>query len=311
MELLHRYRGALKGLAAGDALGTTLEFSPPGSVTPIDDMVGGGPFGLEPGQWTDDTSMALCLAESLVTCQGFDATDQMRRYVRWYREGYWSSTGTLFDIGSTVSAALRRFERDGNPFAGETHARAGGNGSLMRLVPIPLAFANDPSEAMRLAGEMSRTTHAAPEPVDACRYYAGLILGALHGERKERLLAPRYNPVSGVWESEALCPRIDAIAAGSFKVRQPPEVRGTGYVVDALEAALWAFWNTDAFEAGALAAVNLGDDADTTGAIYGQLAGAYYGLAGIPERWRSTIALQDRILGLSDALWSLAFSAPG
>ena len=166
----------------------------------------------------------------------------------------------------------------------------------MRLVPIPLAFANDPTEAIRLAGEMSRTTHAAPEPVDACRYYAGLVLGALRGERKERLLAPRYSPVSGVWEGEALCPRIDAIAAGSFKVRQPPEIRGTGYVVDALEAALWAFWTTDTFEAGALAAVNLGDDADTTGAIYGQLAGAYYGLAGIPERWRSTIALQDRIL---------------
>ena len=285
--------------------------SRPGTFEPITDIVGGGPFGLEPGQWTDDTSMALCLAESLVTCQGFDAADQMRRYVRWYREGYWSSTGTLFDIGSTVSAALRRFERDGNPFAGETHARAGGNGSLMRLVPIPLAFANDPTEAMRLAGEMSRTTHAAPEPVDACRYYAGLILGALRGERKERLLAPRYSPVSGVWEGEALCPRIDAIAAGSFKVKQPPEVRGTGYVVDALEAALWAFWTTDTFEAGALAAVNLGDDADTTGAIYGQLAGAYYGLAGIPERWRSTIALQDRILGLSDALWSLATVCTG
>jgi ADP-ribosylglycohydrolase len=306
-----RYRGALLGLAVGDALGTTLEFKPPGTFEPITDMVGGGPFGLEPGQWTDDTSMALCLAESLVTCQGFDAADQMRRYVRWYREGYWSSTGSLFDIGSTVSAALRRFERDGNPVAGETHARAGGNGSLMRLVPIPLAFANDPTEAIRLAGEMSRTTHAAPEPVDACRYYAGLVLGALGGERKERLLAPRYSPVSGVWKGEALSPRIEAIAAGSFQVRQPPEVRGTGYVVDALEAALWAFWTTDTFEAGALAAVNLGDDADTTGAIYGQLAGAYYGLAGIPERWRSTIALQDRILGLSDALWSLASAAPG
>jgi len=204
-----RYRGALLGLAAGDALGTTLEFKPPGTFEPITDIVGDGPCGLQPGQWTDDTSMALCLAESLVTCQGFDAADQMRRYVRWYREGYWSSTGTLFDIGSTVSAALRRFERDGNPFACETHARAGGNGSLMRLVAIPLAFANDPTEALRLAGEMSRTTHAAPEPVDACRYYAGLVLGALRGERKERLLAPRYSPESGVWEGEALCPRID------------------------------------------------------------------------------------------------------
>ena len=310
MNQRDRYQGALLGLAVGDALGTTLEFRPPGTFAPVTDMVGGGPFGLEPGQWTDDTSMALCLAESLVTCRGFDPGDQMRRYVRWYRNGYWSSTGTLFDIGGTVQAALRRFERDGNPFAGETHSGAGGNGSLMRLVPVPLAFANAPTEAIRLAGDMSRTTHAAPEPVDACRYYAALVLGALRGETKEQLLAPRYSPVPGVWEDAPLSPRIDAIAAGSFKVKQPPQVRGTGYVVDALEAALWAFWRTDGYQAGALAAVNLGDDADTTGAIYGQLAGAYYGLAGIPERWRSTIALQERILGLADALLSLASSAP-
>ena len=153
---------------------------------------------------------------------------------------------------------------------------------------------------------MSRTTHGAPEPVDACRYYAGLILGALHGAPKEMLLAPRYSPAPGIWEAGPLSPRIDAIAAGSFKVRQPPQIRGTGYVVDALEAALWAFWTTADFEAGALAAVNLGDDADTTGAIYGQLAGAYYGLEGIPEPWLERIALRDGIAGLAEGLLELA-----
>jgi len=311
MNLQDRYRGALLGLAVGDALGTTLEFRPPGTFAPIDDMVGGGPFRLEPGQWTDDTSMALCLAESLVACRGFDAADQMRRYLRWYREGYLSSTGTLFDIGLTVSAALRRFERHGNPFAGESLPSAGGNGSLMRMVAVPLGFAHDPSAAIRLAGEMSKTTHAAPEPVDACRYYAALVLGALRGEAKERLLAPRYSPVPGLWQAEPLSPAIDAVAAGSFRTKQPPQIRGTGYVVDALEAALWAFWSTDDFAAGALAAVNLGDDADTTGAIYGQLAGAYYGLSGIPERWRATIALQTRILALADGLFFLSSSATG
>ena len=310
MEPCFRYRGALLGLAAGDALGTMLEFKAPGTFEPITYMVGGGPFSLEPGQWTDDTSMALCLAESLVASRGFDPVDQMRRYLRWYRQGYLSSTGACFDIGATVGAALRRFEHDGNPFAGETHARAGGNGSLMRLVPVPLAYAKEPAEAVRLSGEMSRTTHGAPEPVDACRYYAGLILGALRGESKEALLAPRYSPVPGLWEQLPLCARIDAIAAGSFKARQPPEILGTGYVVDALEAALWAFWNTDTFAAGALAAVNLGNDADTTGAIYGQLAGVYYGLEGIPERWRSRLALRERILELADALLVLADSTP-
>jgi len=109
MKLIDRYRGALLGLAAGDALGTTLEFMPPGSFTPVKDIVGGGPFRLKPGQWTDDTSMALCLAESLVERKGFDPVDQLERYVRWYREGHLSSTGSCFDIVYTVSGALQLF----------------------------------------------------------------------------------------------------------------------------------------------------------------------------------------------------------
>lgn len=306
MEPIDRYRGALVGLAVGDALGTTLEFKAPGSFNPITDMVGGGPFGLEAGQWTDDTSMALCLAESLVDRQAFDPEDQMRCYLRWYREGYLSSTGTCFDIGGTVGAALRRFEVYQDPFAGETEPRYGGNGSLMRLAPVPLAFANIPEDAIQQSGEMSRTTHGATEPVDACRYYSGLIVGALAGESKDVLLRSRYSPLEGSWPPCALSLKIEAVAAGSFKNKQPPEIRGTGYVVQALEAALWAFWHSDDFEAGALAAVNLGDDADTTGAIYGQLAGAYYGINAIPDSWRSKLAMSSRIIELADGLFDLS-----
>ncbi len=205
-----------------------------------------------------------------------------------------------------ASAALRRFELSGNPFAGVTEARYGGNGSLMRLAPIPLGFAQTPLVALQMAAEMSRTTHAAPEPIDACRYYTALIIGALQGESKELLLSPLYAPANVLWEQSPLTPRIHAVASGTFKVKKPPEVRGTGYVVDALEAALWAFWNTDSFEEGVLKAVNLGDDADTTGAIYGQLAGAYYGHEAIPERWRQRIALASRILELAEALLGFA-----
>ena len=305
-DLRARYHGSMLGLAAGDALGTTLEFKTPGTFKPVKDIVGGGPFALTPGQWTDDTSMALCLAESLVECNGFDPADQMRRYVRWWREGEWSSTGTCFDIGGTVSAALRRFEASGQPFAGDKDPRTGGNGSLMRLAPVPLAFASDPGKAIRQAGEMSATTHGAPEPVDACRYYAGLIVGALQGRAKAELLDSRFSPVPGLWQREPLTPGIDEVAAGSFKIKRPPDIKGTGYVVKALEAALWAFWHTDNFEAGALAAVNLGDDADTTGAIYGQLAGACYGCEAIPGHWRSCIAMSDQILHLADGLMALA-----
>ena len=294
------------GLAAGDALGTTLEFTTPGSFQPIGDMLGGGPFGLSAGQWTDDTSMALCLAESLVTVGGFDLYDQMQRYVRWYRDGHLSSNGRCFDIGTTVSGALRRFERDQNPLAGERSKHAGGNGSLMRLAPVPLAYATVPSEAIRLAGVMSATTHAAAEPVDACRYYAGLIVGALQGHTKQAILDGPFNPAGGRWAEGELAPAIETIAAGSFKRRQPPQIRGSGYVVHALEAALWAFWYNDNFEEGALAAVNLGEDADTTGAIYGQLAGAYYGVDAIPGGWLERLAEADLVSGYADDLLEFA-----
>jgi ADP-ribosylglycohydrolase len=297
-------------LAAGDALGTTVEFSPPGTFAPLTDLVGGGPFGLAAGQWTDDTAMALCLAESLIACCGFDPADQMRRYVRWWREGYLASNGRCFDIGATVADALRRFEVTGEPYAGRTASHYGGNGSLMRLAPVPLAFANDPVTAIRLAGEMSRTTHGAPEPIDACRYYAGLLVGALSGDSKETLLSPRYAPVTGLWDEQPLAPAIATIAAGSFKEKAPPAIRGNGYVVDALEAALWAFWTTEDFRSGALAAVNLGDDADTTGAIYGQLAGAYYGAKAIPAEWREQLAKGSAIQQMANDLFGLANEWP-
>ncbi len=293
MELINRYRGALLGLAAGDALGTTLEFRAPGSFESITDMVGGGPFGLAPGQWTDDTSMALCLAESIIERRGFDPRDQLARYVHWWQEGHLSSTGECFDIGNTVRAALMRFKETGEPFCGSTDPRSAGNGSLMRLAPVPLAWARDPDTAIRYAGESSRTTHGAREAVDACRFYAGLIVGALRGEAKEILLSSRYSPAGGAWEKDALAERVDVIAAGSYQHKEPPDIRGTGYVVRSMEAALWALHRSESFEQGALMAVNLGDDADTTGAIYGQLAGAIYGAEGIPGHWLDRLAKRE------------------
>ena len=305
-----RFRGCLLGLAAGDALGTTLEFKRPGSFEPLDDMVGGGPFRLQPGQWTDDTSMALCLATSLVECGGFDAADQMQRYVRWWREGYLSSTGSCFDIGNTVSAALSRFIRHGDPYAGSTDPHSAGNGSLMRLAPMPMYFAGDAAEAIAMAADSSRTTHQAQEAVDACRYFAGLLIGALRGVDKATLLSPGYCPVEGLWERDPLAEGIAHVADGSFKHRNPPDIRGTGYVVDALEAALWAFHRSDGFRKGALLAINLGDDADTTGAIYGQIAGAHYGAETIPATWRDKLTMAAEITSLADNLHDQAGLPP-
>jgi ADP-ribosylglycohydrolase len=308
IKKIDRYRGALLGLATGDAVGTTLEFKPPGTFTSLEDMVGGGPFNLEPGCWTDDTSMALCLAESLIESQGFDPVDQLKRYVRWYRDGYFSSTGRCFDIGATTRTALHQFERSGEPYCGSTNPRAAGNGSMMRLAPAPLFYAQNPAQAIARSGESSRTTHGAQTSVDGCRYLGALLVGAVNGVSKEQLLAGRFTPVAGYWDEQPLTPEIDEVAAGSFKQRNPPQIQGTGYVVHSLEAALWAFYHSDTFKEGCLLAVNLGDDADTTGAVYGQLAGAFYGAEAIPEAWRVKLKYGYLIRSMAEKLYNLAES---
>ncbi|MFB2838868.1 ADP-ribosylglycohydrolase family protein [Floridanema evergladense] len=306
MEKITRYRGCLLGLAVGDAVGTTLEFKPPGTFTPINDMVGGGPFGLIPGQWTDDTSMALCLAESLIEKKGFDPVHQLQKYVQWYRQGYLSSTGECFDIGNTVQQGLWRFEDTGEPFCGSTNPRNAGNGSIMRLAPVPLFYAANFEEAIAKSQDSSRTTHGAATAVDACRYLATLIVGAINGISKKKLLGTRYFPIPNYWENHPLVAEIDEIATGSFKHRQPPEIKGIGYVVKSLEAALWAFYHSNSFAEGCLLAVNLGDDADTTGAVYGQLAGAFYGEEGIPKTWREKIAKYDLIVSMAEQIFALS-----
>ena len=298
-----RYSGALLGLAAGDALGTSIEFSAPGTFEPLTEIAGGGPFNLSPGQWTDDTSMALCLADSLIECAGFSAIDQMDRYVRWWKEGYNSSKNNCFDIGATISAALNKYIRDGNPYAGNTHPQSAGNGSIMRLAPIPMYYCNSPGDAILKASDSSKTTHSAQTTIDACRYMCSIIVGALNGVDKDELLSKHYTPIPDYWNNNPLCTEIDEIASGSFKLKEPPVIKGTGYVVESLEAALWAFNKNDNFKEGCLSAVNLGDDADTTGAIYGQIAGAYYGVDQIPQNWRKILTKHEHIVKIANILY--------
>lgn len=301
-----KYHGALLGMAAGDALGTTVEFKPRGTFTPLTSIVGGGPFRLQAGEWTDDTSMALCLADSLIACKGMDLADQAERYVAWWRRGENSVTGTCFDIGNTVRSALARYRSTGEPESGSTDPRSAGNGSIMRLAPVPLFFAHKPAMAVEAAAASSKTTHGAAEAVDACRLFAALIVGTLHGRAKDELLAPGFAMDFAGLNGTDFAPAIDAIRNGNYKTTDRNDIRGTGYVVDSLRAALWAFWNSESFEEGALLAVNLGDDADTTGAVYGQLAGAHYGAAGIPAAWLEILAWRDQITGIADKLHDMS-----
>jgi ADP-ribosyl-[dinitrogen reductase] hydrolase len=305
-----RFQGCLLGLAAGDALGTTLEFMRPGSFSPINDIIGGGPFDLAPGEWTDDTSMALCLAKSLIEKTGFDPIDQLERYLLWYRTGYLSSNGRCFDIGITTSGALHRFERTREPFPGPDAPHTAGSGSLVRLAPVPMVYTRHQVQALDYSADSSRTTHAAPQAIDACRYYGALVLGALLGQSKDLLLSPPktwklLDPVA-IEGLSGLDPTIVEVVNGSYKEKQPPYIQGSGYVVRGMEAALWAFHQSNDFREGALLAANLGDDADTTTAIYGQLAGAYYGIEGIPAEWRTRIVQADLILSFADKLFELA-----
>lgn len=293
---LDRCRGALLGLAVGDALGVPVEFMQPGTFEAVTEIMGGGPHGLMPGEWTDDTSMALCLAESLIHCRGFDPEDQLQRYVRWWKNGHLSSTGICFDIGITNRAALEAFQATGQP-SGLTAPDTAGNGSIMRLAPIPIFYSNSMGDAVDYAGRSSATTHASEAAISACRYMAAIMVRALWGSDKEDVLAP----VS----IGNLSDGVNRVAFGSFRIFSPPQIRGSGYVVESLEAALWAFHNSDNFADGARLAVNLGDDSDTTGAVYGQIAGAYYGASGIPVHWIDILTHRNMIIDFADRLFDL------
>lgn len=294
---IDRSKGALLGLAVGDALGTSVEFKPRGSFEPLTDIVGGGPFRLKPGQWTDDTSMALCLGASLLE-HGFDMADQLDRYLQWHDEGYMSSTGQCFDIGMATSAALEHYRATGTTRAGSTSVQSAGNGSIMRLAPVVIGYQNEPSLAIQYSAEQSKTTHRAAECLQACRLMAEVLLRALNGDAKDAVLAPSTQNLQ--WSAP-----LQAVANGDYKHKQEQDIQGAGYVVQSLEAALWCFHTTSSFQDCVLRAANLGDDADTTAAVAGQIAGAYYGVQAIPTHWRQRITLGNDIEAMAEQLATL------
>jgi ADP-ribosyl-[dinitrogen reductase] hydrolase len=293
-EIRDRGRGALLGLAVGDALGTTLEFTARDALPHHTEMTGRGPFHLDPGVWTDDTSMALALADSLIARNGLDPADLMNRFTNWWQFGQYSPTGECFDIGITTRAALERYQTTKDPFAGSTDENVAGNGALMRLAPAALHAWDDADACRRIAADQSRTTHGAPQSVQACVFFADLLRRVIGGEPKASLLAPAD------WQGhEALV----AIASGAAWRNLPRgNIRSSGYVIHTLQAALWAVGETESFEDAVILAVNLADDADTVGAVTGQLAGALYGADAIPARWLAPLAWRERIIALADAL---------
>jgi ADP-ribosylglycohydrolase len=294
-----RRRGALIGLAVGDALGAAVEFKSPGSFPPVTGYRNGGPHRLEAGEWTDDTSMALALADSIASV-GWDLNDQASRYVEWWKTGKYSVNGRCFDIGITTSGALSNFVANKNALtSGDRSDRASGNGSIMRLAPVAIRFGHlnvgHLGELSRMAEESSLPTHASDQCLSACRYMATVLAALIQGEDREEVLSSKWPALQRLNDIKPLHPLIQEIAHGSFRKKQPPAIQGSGWVVKSLEASLWAFHDTDNFEEAVLRAVNLGDDADTTGAICGQLGGAFWGESGISESLRAGLARMDLV----------------
>jgi ADP-ribosylglycohydrolase len=299
MDLRERCRGMLYGLAIGDALGAAVEFMEPGEFPEVTGFRAGGPHGLKAGEWTDDTSMALALADSIAVA-GWDLNDQARRYVRWWQQGDYAVNGRCFDIGLTTQRSLANFAQTG---AARTCASrsddSAGNGSIMRLAPVPIHFAHlfpdRLDDLARHAAESSLVTHGSSPCQSACIYLATVLCGLAHGQPREEVLAADWDMLKRLGTIAPLHASIAKVAAGSFRDPTGKSIRGSGYVVKSLEAALWAFHDAVDFRQAVLRAVNLGDDADSTGAVCGQLAGACWGEAGIPPEWRAGLARRDMI----------------
>ena len=295
------------GLAVGDAVGTTNEFKVAGTFKPITDMVGGGPFLLKPGQWTDDTSMALCIADSLLAMGHYDSFDVMERYQRWFSKGYRSSTDRCFDIGGQVRAALFDFEHEQRvPVTAERSNRAG-NGAIMRLAPVVIAgFEHrEIREIVATAGLSARETHYSVEAEAATEVFAALLVGALLGWAPEHI-------INVGWASTG--PAFDEMAARVISddpaERASWESETSGYIVNGLRLAVHGLLDFPSFKDAALAIANLGGDADTNCAIYGQLGGAFYGIEAIPASWRSTLHQGEEIDALARALVDLRLKPP-
>ena len=284
-EAQSKSAGAMLGLAIGDALGATLEFKPRDS-SHVEDIVGGGPFHLKPGEWTDDTTMALCLADSLLEQHDFNPRSFAQHLIEWYQHGKNSVNGICFDIGATTKAALDSFLATGLTGRGPAGFRSAGNGGLVRVAPIVIYHRKSFAQTWTMAKAQSVVTHAAIEAVSATQFFAAKLWDALNGATKVEVLEPRVLPVTD---------RVLLINAGEYKSKSRDQISSSGYAIDTLEAALWSVWTTERFEDAVLTAANLGDDSDSVAALAGQLAGALYGIDAIPQRWIERLAWQQEL----------------
>ena len=307
------WKSGIMGVVVGDALGCPVQFESRETVAkhPVTGMCGYGTFNLPPGSWNDDSSLTLALLESIRRMGGIDYTDIMDNFVKWLDGGEFTPYGYAYDIGHGTMSAINRYKRYHKPHkAGNIDERSNGNGSLMRIMPAVLyCIDNAPSsdEAIDIIHKVGGLTHAHIRSNIACGLYYFMAAAILAGEGNltDRLQAGLntgfsfYEQYLADHENLGYYNRLRDLEA--FAVLPEDSIRSSGYVVDALEAAVWSLVNADSFETSLLKAVNLGDDTDTVGAIAGGLAGLYYGYDAIPADWLAAIQRREWIEGLCES----------
>jgi ADP-ribosyl-[dinitrogen reductase] hydrolase len=326
---LDRFRGCLLGLATGDALGHPIEMKRAGSFAPITGMIESPQFKMK-GIWTDDTSRALCLAESLLTNHRWEQKHFLETLSKWYYDGHNSSVEQAFGSGRGTRQALERFNRTGHIY-NDTPPLANGNGCIMGLAPLPMFYEANVTEnwfsrsvkgVMNMAADQALTTHGDPEAIQVTKWLCAVIMGALKGISKEELVLSYY-PKCEFYDFKT-SPELEKVICGSYKSREieedlsqyhptlraikerikRPPIHAGRDALSCMEAAMWAFYHTNNFKDGVLKAVNLGEDTDTVGAVYGQIAGAYYGVKAIPKNWLKHLKEADKIDNIASLLYS-------
>lgn len=290
-EIYNKKLGAAIGLAIGDALGGPYEFFNPG-YTVLKEYKRGGYFSLEKGEYTDDTSMSLCLAQSLIDSNGFEPVDQMNKYLMWLNEGYMSSRDHCFDIGSTTERSLNRFAVSKNPYTSDKRPGKHGNAPIMRLAPIPIFYFDKKESLIEYARLSSKTTHHSSISADCAVLFAQLISNSIKGLDKEDL----HKDIDFSTLDKQVLERFNRSREDILAV--PPK----GFILDTLEVALYGFYHYDNYIDGLLYVISLGYDADTVGAIYGQIAGSYYGFDSIPKYYKENLIDFDKIFKIYNEL---------
>ena len=291
----------LYGVATGDALGVPVEFESREDLkqNPVTDMQEYGTYDEPKGTWSDDTSLTLCLAESIV--EGLDLQLLTNKFIAWKNDNYWTANGWVFDIGIGTRIAIENLETGIDPeLAGGNSENDNGNGSLMRILPLILHSKNLPmDERFEITKKVSSLTHRHIRSVIACFYYLEFAKQIIEGIDKYQIYKNLQGSITDFLENN----QIDSNEIEKYSrllnqnIFEFPEnqIYSSGYVVHSLETSIWCFLSTENYKDAVLKAINLGDDTDTNGAITGGLAALYYGVDEIPKEWLAVIARKNDI----------------